>query len=135
MREIKFRAWDKVNKEMCKITQLLFWEGEKIGIVSVDTERGELQHLPVESFEIMQFTGLQDKNGKDIYEGDIINNECYNFEVKFGEWYCAEVERHYTGFYLVNAEFDDSSLSELVQYDDCEIIGNIHEHKDLLEGE
>lgn len=60
MREIKFRAWDKREKRMCAP-----YDGDFIR-----------WHAPSnwkDCYELMQFTGLQDKNGKDIYEGDIIS--------------------------------------------------------------
>ncbi len=74
MRKLKFRAWDTVNKKM--ITPFLILH-----------ERGLSNYSEVDSFyDLMQYTGLKDKNGKEIYEGDILEEEPgYYFEVVWSE--------------------------------------------------
>jgi uncharacterized phage protein (TIGR01671 family) len=67
MREIKFRAWDKRLDEMFYIENM-FNMSDKFA------EQGKLGYL-----DLMQFTGLKDKNGKEIYEGDIV-------KILHGEW-------------------------------------------------
>ena len=112
MREIKFRAWDKINKRWIKRFN--------IDLLSIDVS--ELSNI-----ELMQYTGLKDTNGKEIYEGDIISfgdNKavvfygCAKFRVKY---------RYYNNCYC----YDD--LSEVLYYNKVKVIGNIYENKELKE--
>lgn len=117
-REIKFRVWD--GKEMREPPPLNEW----------DMEDGEFWVEYCDN-PIMQFTGLQDKNGKDIYEGDIVR--CSIFE---GE----QFDEHYSGI-PVEVEWMDKSggfypfiiaSGWRSSVEDVELLGNIHEHPDLL---
>ena len=69
MSEIKFRAWDKLKKEMHPVTRLEFANKGVIGGQFGWYGTGWVY----DSFIIMQYTGLKDKNNKEIYEGDIIS--------------------------------------------------------------
>jgi uncharacterized phage protein (TIGR01671 family) len=112
MREIKFRAWDiEANRIMD------------------DIECGEwtIEALTSCSLDVMQYTNLKDKNGKEIYEKDIIRwndtNTIIRYEVFDGGWV---FDNHIPGQY--GTEFFDYQASI-----NCEIIGNIYENPELIE--
>ena len=116
MREIKFRAWDKLNKEMNNIEFINFQERRAY--------KNDVSYLNFNDTELMQYTGLNDKNGKEIYEGDIL------FE-SFGEEYFKVVFEN--GIFRAEA---DGYSSDLENYDDiCEVVGNIYENPELMEDE
>jgi uncharacterized phage protein (TIGR01671 family) len=110
MREIKFRAWLYKDKKMQY--ESLF-RAEKFG--GRDCEI------------IMQFTGLHDKNGKEIYEGDIChskNHEPSNYKVEFFEGgFCLTCE----GAYPIDINHFFPSIGCCI-----EVIGNVYENSDLL---
>jgi len=114
MREIKFRAWDKNwNK---------FSGGDEAFAISRLSERaGE------SNFELMQFTGLKDKNGKEIFEGDIIGADDIMDE------FIGVIIFHEAKFCLDEVNY--KVISDLDEYDMevCEVIGNIYENPELLE--
>jgi len=128
-RKIKFRAWRK-NKEI-----MLDWETIKFNN-SNDLFGGYFQLFNREEFIPMQFTGLKDKNGKEIYEGDIMfekgcwtqGNKYYNHE---GQFHIVKVETLSYGdeFGVIDA------LGYNKEYKDMEIIGNIYKNSDLLNQE
>lgn len=79
----------------------------------------------VDESTIGQYTGLKDKNGKRIFEGDIVkrrwnNYDCFIYKVVFDDTLCCFMAQRHRGF---------SSLD-----DDFEVIGNIHDNPELLEG-
>lgn len=108
MREIKFRVWDNVDWMSSPFTLSDIKSG-KIGFVN---------DLPV-----MQFTGLKDKNGKEIYEGDIIiPNQDYGI---------AFVAFHTPSFGLQNKNGNCGDW-DWEEWEKFEVIGNIYENQDLL---
>lgn len=92
----------------------------------------------VDEIELMQSTGLKDKNGKEIFEGDIIRTSAYGCIVSFGEYTYFEDDDTQTteiGFYLsfLNVKPATYAPFEKFYWDNCEVIGNIHENElDLI---
>jgi uncharacterized phage protein (TIGR01671 family) len=116
MREIKFRVWDKVQNIM-RTDLLSLSVNDALGKTIFFREGG---YLNQENAEIMQYTGLKDKNGKEIYEGDICRVEYVG---------CREIKFEKGGFYFGEGTpmSNFSSWSEKI-----EIIGNIYENPELI---
>lgn len=70
MREIKFRIWDTENKEMLKVQELDFEPIFYGGRIAIRLDQYN-DYFDTEDMILMQYTGLKDKNGKEIYDGDI----------------------------------------------------------------
>lgn len=123
MREIKFRAWDNERKKIFNVTNVNFVNKE----CYVDI--GEDFSLRLyDNFILEQFTGLKDKNAQDIYEGDILNVDSkYHAKVVGGvRGYCYDCVTN-------TNRFDSPSLYHIAKYHTCEIVGNIHKNKELME--
>ena len=118
MRDIKFRAWDTKFKAMSSPMNLrngldFFHFGP--------SHKGQLiRALASDSIDLMQYTGLHDKNGVEIYEGDIVRRDNTIFLVV---WY--EYGWHYAwGADEVSSRLHDANMFE--------VIGNIYENPKLL---
>lgn len=128
MRGIKFRAWDKERHHMENEVSEIKFTGNLSEPYIVFVGWGAQLH----DFELMQYTGLKDKNGREIYEGDLIDVGGPR-EVKFGPFY-TYLENglgggyYVTGVYFMNA--DDVCVP--IEGDDYQVIGNVHEHPELL---
>lgn len=127
MREIKFRAWLKKESEMKKVHDICFNknETEPIGIISCGRDNCEscIDYYNFAEVELMQYTGLKDKNGVEIYEGDIVRFNDGIYEIRY--WQQAFRYKHLD---------DGDYIGCIGEYlDSCEIIGNIHENKELLD--
>lgn len=120
MKQLKFRAWD--GKEMIYIDDLYWFEENYYH--SIDENRGEA---------LMQFTGLKDKNGKDIYEGDIL--QVINPEGEKDDSHVVEWDNELSGYAIPidYMDYDLTGLGSAMSMDyELEIIGNIYEDGHLL---
>ena len=117
MREIKFRAWDKHKDE--------FHNWDKVSEDKFYRYTNNLRYV------LQQYTGLKDKNGKEIYEGDILEN-IPNRDVQFIVGFGENGENNNFGFNLISIKLNnvysfDTSIKKM------EVIGNIYENPELLE--
>ena len=117
MREIKFRAWDKENEKMMKVSSLHL-ENKELSV----KENGTFHLFRMQ--DLMQYTGLKDKNGKEIYEGDI-----YHVGDKNIRYLVVWFDSGFEGKQLRSTSY--AGLKSWAK--DIEILGNIYENKNLLE--
>jgi len=131
MREIKFRGWCKKEEKM--ITPL-FIMGSNEAVMVV---KGEGCWLDPKNIMLMQYTGLKDKNGEEIYEGDVITfelNTKYGLIVKTGLINCNNLADCFVDFLRPLRDGDGLKLFDLlIEALEIEIIGNIYENSELIE--
>ena len=111
MREIKFRIYDDLTKQMLEVESHNF----KMG-------------LPQGCY-LMQFTGLHDKNGVEIYEGDIVR---WHVRAEWDEKVYREAKGDVKYEVSAFVVYEQSDRWDLREFEDLEIIGNIYENKELL---
>lgn len=121
MREIKFRAWNLLAKKMMSHEDICYTPNLKMYELFCDTPDNR-------PWELMQYTGLKDKNGVEIYEGDIITtgsglNDKFKVEYKINSFIFSIAYYEYTRYLL---------YLERWQYSKLEVIGNIYENPELL---
>lgn len=123
----RFRAWDKKFKEMVQVDALVFEEQ----IIKATYKNGNVVKEDLKNYVLMQSTGLRDKNGKEIFEGDILkvtNLSSWLEVVSFNNkamFVSKEVKR----------KVEETPLYDLFNTDifEVEIIGNIHTNPELAE--
>lgn len=123
-RELKFRAW--TGKEMV-LTADFFdehadWGQGFLRAIKLDQGDGSYELIP-----LMQFTGLKDKNGKDIYEGDLVFYEDHEWEVvwEYDRW---DMKNGDT--YVRDHDFPDDPGTTF--FENALIIGNVFENPQML---
>lgn len=115
-REIKFRAWDKENEEMLEVEDL-HWDyttGEFLIRTTMYSD-----YFNTDEMALMQYTGLKDKNGLEIYEGDILENP-YSDDRATVEW--SEED----GMFVLIIDDVETNFSN-EKSTDWEVMGNIYD--------
>lgn len=124
----RFRAWDKEYKEMVQVDALVFDEQ----IIKATYKNGNVVKEDLKNYVLMQSTGLRDKNGKEIFEGDILkvtNLSSWLEVVSFNKNKAMFVSKE------VKRKVEETPLYDLFNTDifEVEIIGNIHTNPELAE--
>ena len=128
MRDIKFRAWNEVEEKMLNWNEFLDTNMKNTFIAPEST-----------GLILMQYTGLKDKNGKEIYEGDIVKVKLYKGEEE--KYFIGKVE-YFGSNFIVDADnnseyhvydLDGFGIDYRYNLEDCEVIGNLYDNPELLE--
>lgn len=122
----KYRAWHKTYDELGKVKRIRF-DGE--GNVTTVLFEGKFLGVDthVDEIELMQSTDMVDRDGKIIFEGDIVkmSKDVYSEPIYY------EVVRHYGGAYRLESKQHGCEL--WLRHTDCEVVGNVYENPELLE--
>lgn len=125
----KFRAWDKYFKEMVQVNALVLDEQ----VIKVTYKNGNIAKEDVKEYELMQSTGLEDKNNKEIFEGDIVRMRNPRDRRQIGMFQVVRVANSpMLGLLDKKLTTEIFNLYEHMR-NYYEIIGNIHENPELLE--
>ena len=132
-REIKFRAWDKKWKHLYEVTSI--FPRKKAVMCSCCRYK-------FDEIELMQYTGLKDKNGVEIYEGDIVKMHYFFQDVNLSTLGSFENEAEITGIlyineygiFIENEDGEDYFICNYIQEpsEELEVLGNIYENPELL---
>lgn len=126
-RVIKFRGWDSVNEVMLPVESINFREG----CVSLNEGDNSLTYT-LEMIELMQYTGLKDKNGDEIYVGDILINTRKS-KLNLG----IENQKYLVVYKTLGIDLKPlfKGMALKFDYSDLKKIGNLYENSELLEVE
>lgn len=123
----KFRAWDKLGKIMLPVGDV----DTSYKLVYLEEDNGYRCERDFDEIELMQFTELKDKNGKEIYEGDIVKFTITNgFDYVVDEYGAVTYKQ---GAFFIVKDFAEYLIS-YVYTKEVEVIGNVYENHELLEG-
>ena len=127
----KFRAWHNELGRMMLVKTMFFFANELEELELNDSIMND--HIPVypDEIELMQSTGLKDKNGKEIFEGDVVDYKGRKAIIKWHGSYASFIYRFVDELNKRSAEWYPLYLAYLK----CEVIGNIYENPELLEVE
>lgn len=135
----RFRAWDKVNKKIYKVISLNCHRQDEIIVCGLNGTK-DVKNIAWDDCNILQCTGLEDKNGKLIYEGDILFEKCINVIYPDGKFWLVKWNDKHAEFYidLINPVIGGHLTNQwhLARHDlDYKVVGNIYENPELLNKE
>lgn len=121
----EFRAYDGGSLNRMYQPDEVMVGGGNIWIIDEDSVAGDW--IVNNDLHLMQSTGLKDKNGQEIFEGDVVKmaKDVYSEPTHY------EVVRHYGGAYRLESKQHGCEL--WLRHTDCEVVGNIYENKELLD--
>lgn len=137
MRDIKFRVWDKYKKQMYPISSIdydifsqeirIIAVGHRNGMCTSYNKNHNSEKCDITALELMQYTGIHDIKGKEIYEGDIVKVDNIDLAIIY-----FDDDRMAWGIKPINEfYFDSPLLSENISLE-LRVIGNIYDNSDLL---
>ena len=139
-REIKFRVWDKTSDSMLYQDDFerVELDTKNKMVTLIAEEESDKSHYVLDyedsiEAEILQYTGLKDKNGKEIYEGDILGRHEYwpiRIEYDKGCFMVRDLDKVRYNNLILNVP-----ICNFESINDWKVIGNIYENPELLEGE
>lgn len=121
--KLKFRAWLKKEQKMDNYIDHISWLEDELYCIG----DGITYMVSAEDLVLMQSTGMVDRNGNIIFEGDIVkmSKDVYSEPTYY------EVVRHYGGAYRLESKQHGCEL--WLRHTDCEVVGNVYENPELLE--
>lgn len=121
--KLKFRAWLKKEQKMDNEIDHISWLEDELYCIG----DGITYMVSAEDLELMQSTGLVDRDGRIIFEGDIVkmSKDVYSEPTYY------EVVRHRGGAYRLESKQHGCEL--WLRHTDCEVVGNVFENKELLD--
>jgi len=130
MRNIKFRAYDKKYKCIVEVIEISF-ETSSVLIEYIDEHDKDIiqEYRSFEDIELMQYTGLKDKNGVEIYNGDLVTLPYYSSK---GMTFKVVYNNERASYKCVNIKDDTTSRFFNCGGSSYKVIGNIYENKELL---
>lgn len=121
--KLKFRAWLKKEQKMDNYIDHISWLEDELYCIG----DGITYMVSAEDLELMQSTAMVDRDGRIIFEGDIVkmSKDVYSEPTYY------EVVRHYGGAYRLESKQHGCEL--WLRHTDCEVVGNVYENRELLE--